>query len=80
MLQSCTCSSLQLIKSDCHHHPAGRNHVGQLGVGGTADVHEPSTLQVSTACGTCVHQMQFSWDTAAFALDRHTACNHTAYI
>lgn len=25
---------------------AGRNSVGQLGVGGNADVHEPSTLQV----------------------------------
>ena len=29
---------------------AGRNSHGQLGVGGTADVHEPQTLQVRHAC------------------------------
>lgn len=33
---------------------AGRNSVGQLGVGGNADVHEPSTLQVQHKHEQCV--------------------------
>lgn len=44
----CSCLQLLVIAPSliCCIGRAGRNSVGQLGVGGTADVHEPSTLQV----------------------------------